>query len=139
MLIDTSKEYILCAAVRRKTPVDCKPYHPGTNDICNIEIGYRHHDIYQRFNYASDSCPLSFKANDQGFYTSKGRYVNRYEGMEIAYKAGQVSEETALSKRWYDIKLNCVDTDGNSIEDDRKYWEEHDKETYNMLFSEDLY
>lgn len=48
---------------------------------------------------------------EQGFYTSKGRYVDRYEAMEIAYKCGQVSAEIALTEQ------------GN----------------YNRLFSEDLY
>ena len=50
-MIDNSKEYILCAAIRRKFPNECTPYHAGTNDICNIEIGYRHHDIYQRLKW----------------------------------------------------------------------------------------
>ena len=98
------KEYILCAAIRRLTPRDCQPYY--NNDICNIEIGYRHHDIYQRFNYTDEeTCPLSFKQEDQGFYTSKGRYVDRYEGMEIAYNAGQVDEYRALDKEWTKCEL----------------------------------
>lgn len=48
-MIDNTKEYILCAAIKRKEPRDCQPYHPNTNDICNIELGYRHHDIFHRF------------------------------------------------------------------------------------------
>lgn len=40
----------------------------------NIEIGFRHHDIYQRF-----EGELSLKNKDQGFYTSKGRFVDRFE------------------------------------------------------------
>lgn len=45
------KEYILCAAVKRlKRRESCgNPYYEGTNDILDIELGYRHHDIYQRF------------------------------------------------------------------------------------------
>ena len=80
------KEYILCAAIRRLVPRDCQPYY--NNDICDIEIGYRHHDILQRFRGE-----VSTKQEDQGFYTSKGRYVNRVEAMEIAYKAGQVTDD----------------------------------------------
>lgn len=75
------KEYILCAAIRRKTPRDCKPYHD--NDICNIEIGYRHHDILQRF--GKEVLP-----SKQGFYTSRGRFVDREEAYRIAVEAGQV-------------------------------------------------
>ena len=127
-MIDNSKEYIICAAVKRKFPNACAPYHEGTNDICNIEIGYRHHDIYQRFNYKDEeTCPLSFKQEDQGFYTSKGRYVDRYEGMEIAYNAGQVNEHRALDKSWLETPLFYKE---NKIIDTHKF---------NMLFSEDLY
>ena len=86
--MDNNKEYILCAAIRRKEPKDCQPYHNGQNDICGIEIGYRHHDIYQRFRDGS----LSMKMKDQGFYTSKGRFVGRKGAMDIAVECGQVDE-----------------------------------------------
>ena len=82
------QEYILCAAIKRIEPRPCMPYHEGTNDICYIEIGYRHHDILQRF-YGE----VSKKIDDQGFYTSKGRFVDRYDAAIIALKAGQISEE----------------------------------------------
>ena len=94
-MIDNTKEYILCAAIRRKEPRKCKvginPYHPGLNDILDIEIGFRHHDIYHRF-YPE----MSNKPQDQGFYTSYGRFVNRNEGMRIAYECGQVDKEYAF-------------------------------------------
>jgi hypothetical protein len=132
--IDRDKEYILCAAIRRKFPNPAKPYYEGTNDICNIEIGYRHHDIYQRFDYEKEEdCPLSFKMEDQGFYTSKGRFVNRVEGMEIAYLAGQVSAHRALNKSWVDSPIQFLDADGNP-QPKKEY-----KHKYNLLFSEDLY
>lgn len=92
--MDTNKEYILCAAIKRKFPRECQPYHEGTNDICSLEIGYRHHDIFQRFRDELDNKPKS-----QGFYTSHGRYVDRKEAMKIAYAAGQVSEERAFTNR----------------------------------------
>ena len=58
--------------------------------------------------------------------------MDRYEGMKIAYEAGQVSEEVAFSKKWHDIKLNIADED--SVDCDIA-----DTEKYNKLFSEDLY
>ena len=136
-MIDNSKEYILCAAIRRKQPREGSPYWEGTNDIMNIEIGYRHHDIFHRFNNRGihknyENCEVSNRMEDQGFYTSKGRFVDRYEGMKIAYEAGQVSEEVAFSKKWHDIKLNIAD--GDSVD-----CEISDTEKYNKLFSEDLY
>ena len=126
-MIDNSKEYILCAANKRKEPRDCTPYWPNTNDICNIELGYRHHDIFQRFDGEMSEC-------EQGFYTSKGRYVDRYEAMEIAFNAGQVSEKVALYKP-SDILIQAYDTEGKPID-----WEALDRnKKFNMLFSEDLY
>lgn len=35
---------------------------------------------------------VSTSPNDQGFYTSKGRFVSREEGLKIARAAGQVNE-----------------------------------------------
>ena len=130
-MIDNSKEYILCAAIRRKQPREGSPYWEGTNDIMDIEIGYRHHDIFHRFNNKLDY-EVSIRMEDQGFYTSKGRFVGRCEAMKIAYEAGQVSEEVAFSKKWHDIKLNIAD--GDSVDLDIA-----DTEKYNKLFSEDLY
>lgn len=120
MAIDNSKEYILCAAIRRKQPREVSPYWDGTNDITNIEIGYRHHDIFQRF-----GDEVSKKMADQGFYTSKGRFVDRNEGMYIAWKAGQVDNEVALGTKVIDF------TDGELTKEDMKY--------FYPLFSEDLY
>ena len=46
--MDNTKEYILCAAIKRLEPrQDTTMYY--NNDICSIEIGYRHHDIIRRF------------------------------------------------------------------------------------------
>ena len=136
-MIDNSKEYILCAAIKRKQPREGSPYWEGTNDIMNIEIGYRHHDIFHRFNNRGihknyENCEVSNRMEDQGFYTSKGRFVDRYEGMKIAYEAGQVSEETAFSKKWHNIKLNLTDKELTDLDI-------ADTEKYNKLFSEDLY
>ena len=128
-MIDNSQEYILCAAIKRKIPKDCNPYHAGTNDICEIELGYRHHDIFQRF-------PDQLSESEQGFYTSRGRYVDRFEAMKIAYKAGQVSEKVAIRKQTGEkCEITAYDTDGNPID-----WDAiESKSPYYMLFSEDLY
>jgi hypothetical protein len=73
--------------------------------------------------------------DDQGFYTSKGRFVNRVEGMEIAYNAGQVDEKRAFGREWMQITLKSADGEVR----DEKYWKEHYPHKFNMLFSEDLY
>lgn len=86
-MIDNSKEFILCSAIKRKTPkqVEHQPYYD--NDILNIELGYRHHDIFVRFIEE-----ISLDPKDQGFYTSRGRFVNRQEAAIIAKAAGQVPQ-----------------------------------------------
>ena len=94
--MDNKKEYILCAAWKRKTPrcieKESTPYKVENNDILNIEIGYRHHDIYFRFGDELDTV----SEDCMGFYTSYGRFVNRLEGMKIAYTSGQISENRAF-------------------------------------------
>lgn len=85
-------ERILCSAIKRLVPREKYNYHH--NDIHLIEIGYRHHDIFMRF-----KGEVSKKSEDQGFYTSKGRFVDRREACKIAKEAGQIEvddEKTVL-------------------------------------------
>lgn len=115
--MENKKEYIICAAVKRVKQRDCiKHYYE--NDLYDIEIGYRHCDIFARFGDEISKNPY-----DQGFYTSKGRFVDRYEGMMIAYKAGQVDEKTAFNSTYINSNVENIS----------------DKEKYNKLYSEDLY
>ena len=110
-MIREKKEYILCAAWKRisprKTIDNSIPYHIP-NDILNIELGYRHHDIYARFGNE-----LSLESDAMGFYTSYGRFVNRVEGMKIAYEAGQVDKEIAF---WDEKSINFFTELGCSCE-----------------------
>lgn len=89
-----NKEYILCAAIKRNFPRECTPYNKNTNDIIDIEIGYRHHDIFQRF-----KDEVSRHPNDQGFYTSKGRFVDRKTALEIAINASQINKDDCGNPR----------------------------------------
>ncbi len=107
------QEYILCAAIKRIERKNCSPYYDGMNDICDIEIGYRHHDIFKRF-----KCEVSNNPKDQGFYTSKGRFVDREEAAYIALLAGQIDVENCFTVKY----LN-----GSAIR------------TLRPLYSEDLY
>lgn len=83
-MIDTSKEWIMCSAVKRTVPREETQLR--NNDIHTIELGYRHCDIFHRFRGELDNDPDS-----QGFYTSKGRYVTRSEGEKIARECGQLT------------------------------------------------
>ena len=124
--MDNKKEYILCAAIKRIEPKNCMPYYESTNDICNIEIGFRHHDIFQRF-----PGEVSKKSYNQGFYTSRGRFVDRHEAMYIAWKAEQVSDDVAL-RTLLDIVRKDLD-EGIVLSSDNF------KKYFNKLYSEDLY
>lgn len=112
-MIDNSKEYILCAALKRKVPKNTNSYHQ--NDLDQIEIGYRHHDIRNRF-----KDEISCSPKDQGFYTSLGRFVSRQEAMQIAVACGQVN---LPPERVFQTRL---------IDDEPVM-------KYGDLFSEDLY
>ena len=86
--MDNKKEYLLCAAIRRLTEKDCvKIYYEKQWDIYKIELGLRHADILHRFHGEVSKNP-----DDQGFYTSNGRFVTREEGLVIAREAGQVDK-----------------------------------------------
>lgn len=153
-MIDNSKEYILCSAYKRVKPRKCKTYHEGVNEITGLEIGYRHHDILQRFPSKhlwvaellrklklyklASKWVAKFQIVDPttaGFYTSLGRWVNRYEGMKIAFEAGQVSEDKTYIKDLTDFDKSVFGIDS----DDKDYWCKKVGGIYAPLFSEDLY
>ena len=74
----------------------------NTDKTYQLPRPYRHHDVISRIcrnhgcntlievynRYGCDS----LDPKDQGFYTSKGRFVSREEGLKIARAAGQVNE-----------------------------------------------
>lgn len=87
----TKKEYILCAAIKRKIPINVNNKNYKTNtleddDIYSIEIGRRHNDILARFG------KVQLEVIKQGFYTSYGRFVSREEALQIAKDTGQIKE-----------------------------------------------
>lgn len=140
--VQQKPEIILCAAILRKSKRDVTVYHEGINDISKIEIGYRHHDILQRFKNEVNKHNVA-----QGFYTSKGRFVTRCEAMYIAFKAGQVPKEIAISNKEDVVQFMNDMVIGDLINDNIPYSLEryHTIDTYyknkgfNQLFSEDLY
>ena len=137
-MIDSSKEYIICAAIWYK-----HRFHkvaPIGFIAQNIDKGmiighWRHYNcIYT--NFQTKLCKGRDKDQVQGFLTSRGRFVDRWQAMELAYISGQVDEDTAKNKNYIGKYVNSevfqtqvphnriVTKDGNG---------------WNMLFSEDLY
>lgn len=105
-MIDNNKEYIVCAAVKRKETHDCEA-KMNYRDLYDIELGYRHCDIFHRFPGL-----MSTKPSDQGFFTSRGRFVNRKDAMKIAIDCGQVNDNNfseLYSEDVYSIKGDLCD------------------------------
>lgn len=85
---EEKQEYLLCSAIKRVEPVNCiRVYHEPYHDIYKYELGWRHPDIIHKFGSKVSKSP-----NDQGFLTSKCRFVTREEGEIIARKAGQIDK-----------------------------------------------
>jgi hypothetical protein len=92
------QEYIICAAIHFN---DGKTH---THQPKNIEIGFvvtgrRHHNCFKTaFILAGEEVTKEYcrlKGNAiQGFVTSKDRFVDRKEGAEIAFTAGQIDKPT---------------------------------------------
>lgn len=111
-------EYIICSAIKRKERREAlrEPYS-GNNDILDVEIGLRHHDIFCRF---PDELRKDIKS--QGFLTSFGRFVDRIEAMKVAFEAGQIKAEDAFL-----------------IGKAEKYSDSDYRSKFSCLFSENLY
>lgn len=81
-MIDNSKEYILCAAMRFTD-----------EDEVTIFTGFRHCDII-RTGVVPNYC-------DQGFLTSHNRFVDRRLALIIAKECGQVGDKTHCENALY--------------------------------------
>lgn len=85
-MIDNTKEYIICSAIKRIKIIDI-PSKQYNSDIDICCLGFRHHDILIAYEGVVSKNPYA-----QGFFTSKGRFVNRIEAKEIALNCGQIGE-----------------------------------------------
>jgi hypothetical protein len=97
----TNKEYILCAAVWYKDLPMVKPeildnrgFRPYNVDRGVVISGWRHGNcIYQMVAITGlRSIPKEAGEEVQGFLTNKNRFVDRVEGAQIAFDAGQTDE-----------------------------------------------
>lgn len=66
----------------------------GKSVAPSVFLGESHHDCFHQA--GNTKARTSSKADDQGFVTSKGRYVNRVKAAEIAVRAGQVPKGTKV-------------------------------------------
>ena len=71
-----------------------------------------------------------------GFITSEGRFVDRWQAMELAYIAGQVPYERAKKK---DYTGEYIDTAEFQAQVPHSRHTTNDGNGWNMMFSEDIY
>jgi hypothetical protein len=100
-IIEVDKEYVLCAAVwykdlpmKRPEVLDNRGFRPYNVDRGVVISGWRHANcIYQMVAITGlRSIPAEAGEEIQGFLTNKNRFVDRKEGGEIAFAAGQTTE-----------------------------------------------
>lgn len=84
-------EYIVCAAIHFD---DGKTYlHQPKNIKTGIVVcGRRHHNIIYNWNQLSNG--KTRREDEQGFLTSKDRFVGRAEAGRIAFEANQIPDLT---------------------------------------------
>lgn len=91
------EEYILCAAtwykeleLKRPDVLEPRNYRPNNVDKGIVFSGWRHHNcLYQKVAITGLSDSQSGEY-EQGFLTSKNRFVDRKEALEIALLQNQI-------------------------------------------------
>lgn len=138
MLIDTSREYIICAAIwyPEKLDVESPRGFIAQNISYGMVIGqWRHGNcIHVR---KQSGLPRKYANPEdrpvQGFLTSKGNFVDRWQASEIAYHAGQISKETAIRKTWNGKYKSALG------DEPKERWGECDDYQFSPIYSEDIY
>lgn len=98
------EEYIVCAAIWYKEQPTPKITTANT-DKGVVVCGYRHGHCIHTFVALTGKRSVLTECGEyeQGFLTSKNRFVSREEAAEIAYKVGQIDKqrETLFSEDIY--------------------------------------
>lgn len=155
-MIDTSKEWVICAAIWYQDGTEAPRGFIAQNIDSGVVIGqWRHGNCInvrstnplwnaKRLAERKGEIPMFTKYEDtleyfnyvDGFITSYGRFVDRWQGMEIAYEAGQVDEKRAKKKN-YDGEKYTSEEFQKQVP--RHRTSEKDGNGWNMMYSEDLY
>ena len=157
-MIDNSKEYVLCAAIWYKDGTEAPKGMIAQNIDSGVVIGqWRHGNcinvratnplwnakkLAERMGGNPEMLEkyedtLRYFDEVDGFITSEGRFVDRWQGMELAYLAGQVNESRAINKDWTGDEEYM--SDFQNQEPHYRGGEERNKCKYRMMYSEDLY
>jgi hypothetical protein len=100
-LTESDEEYILCAAIWYKD-LPTQRLLPKNVDKGIVVCGHRHGhciDIMRSLGTLRSVTfgPDSVGENEQGFLTSKNRFVERIEAAEIAVRQGQVQSDLLIN------------------------------------------
>ena len=156
-MIDTSKEWVLCAAIWYQDGTEAPRGLIAQNIDSGVVIGqWRHGNCInirannrlwnaKKLAERKQETPMISSYEDtlkyydyvDGFITSKGRFVDRWQAAELALLAGQITEERALNNDWVGDEEYMAD-----FQNQTPHWrggEERNKCKYRMIYSEDLY
>ena len=156
-MIDTSKEWVLCAAIWYKDGTEAPRGLIAQNIDTGVVIGqWRHGNCInvrstnpvwnaKKLAERKNETPMIAKYEDtleyydyvDGFLTSEGRFVDRWQGMKLAYEAGQVDKGRAFIplERLHDEAIS----DEELMSGEPQYRTGKMCGRYNMMYSEDLY
>lgn len=157
MMIDTSKEWILCAAIWYQDGTEAPRGMIAQNINSGVVIGqWRHGNCInvratnplwnaKKLAERTKENPLIEKYEDtlkyfdyvDGFLTSKGRFVDRWQAAELAIMSGQITEERGLNSDWIGDEKYMEDFQNQTPH--YRGGEERNKCKYIMIYSEDLY
>ena len=159
-MIDNSKEYILCAAIWYKDGTEAPKRMIAQNISSGVVIGqWRHGNciniratnpiwnkktLKERINRENDAVPMMVSNENpdieyeyvDGFITSKGRFVDRWQAAKIALDCGQLPEEVAV--RNYDRSENDI-SDDEVMNSEPQHRSGSQRGRFKMIYSEDLY
>ena len=157
-MIDNSKEYILSAAIWYKDGTEAPRGFIAQNIDSGVVIGqWRHGNIIniratnplwnaKKLAEKRGENPMEIKKHEDtlsyfdevdGFITSKGRFVDRWQAAELALLCGQIDEKRALNDEWEGDEEYMKDFQNQTPH--RRGGEERNKCKYCMIYSEELY
>ena len=156
-LEEVKREYILCAAVWYKDGTEAPRGLIAQNIDTGVVIGqWRHGNCInvrstnpvwnaKKLAERKREAPMITKYEDtleyydyvDGFLTSEGNFVDRWQGMKLAYEAGQVNEKRAFRSEER-IEEDAI-SDRELMEGEPQHRSGKMCGRYNMMYSEDLY
>lgn len=156
-MIDNSKEYIICAAIWYKDNTEAPRGLIAQNISSGVVIGqWRHGNCInvrstnplwnaKRLAERCSDDPMKIEKYEDtleyydyvdGFLTSEGRFVDRWQAMKLAYEAGQVSENQAI-RTWERTDEDITDEELMAGEPHHRRGPERGR--WRMMYSEDIY